>query len=132
MTQIKTPPPPGGGGINQNTNGLIRQYFPKNTDLTKMMNEQIQFIMERLNSRPRTSRGGQSPNELFMGHRDNLLAAKKIALINLLLETKSQKDYSSLNVGLTEQFKIIERLRESCAVQRLREVFDIHRSSYRS
>ena len=61
--------------INENTNGLIRQYFPKGTDLSKVTDEQVQFVMDRLNSRPRATRGGRSPNELFMGRRDNLLAA---------------------------------------------------------
>lgn len=62
-------------GINENINGLIRQYFPKETDFTKVTDEQVEFVMDRLNSRPRASRGGKSPNELFMGQRDDLLAA---------------------------------------------------------
>ena len=64
-----------GRAINENTNGLIRQYFPKGTDLSKVTDEQVQFVMDRLNSRPRATRGGRSPNELFMGRRDDLLAA---------------------------------------------------------
>jgi IS30 family transposase len=40
-------------GINENTNGLIRQYFPKSTDFNKVTNSQIEFVMERLNTRPR-------------------------------------------------------------------------------
>lgn len=62
-------------GTNENTNGLIRQYFPKKTDFNKVTDDQIQFVMDRLNSRPRESRGGCSPNELFMGRREDLLAA---------------------------------------------------------
>ncbi|MCW8128717.1 IS30 family transposase [Microbulbifer halophilus] len=62
-------------GINENTNGLIRQYFPKGTDFNMVTDEQVRFVMDRLNSRPRSSRGGRSPNELFMGQRDDLLAA---------------------------------------------------------
>ncbi|WP_346836609.1 IS30 family transposase [Microbulbifer sp. SAOS-129_SWC] len=62
-------------GINENTNGLIRQYFPKGTDFSTVSDEQVQFVMDRLNSRPRATRGGRSPNELFMGRRDDLLAA---------------------------------------------------------
>ena len=61
--------------INENTNGLIRQYFPKGTDFTKVTDEQVQFVMDRLNNRPRETRGGCSPNELFMGRRYDLLAA---------------------------------------------------------
>lgn len=62
-------------GINENTNGLIRQYFPKGTDFSKVTDEDIQHVMDRLNNRPRKSRGGKSPNELFMGQRVDLLAA---------------------------------------------------------
>jgi len=62
-------------GINENTNGLIRQYFPKGTDFTLVTDQQIQRVMDRLNNRPRKTRGCRSPNELFMGQRVNLLAA---------------------------------------------------------
>jgi IS30 family transposase len=62
-------------GINENTNGLIRQYFPKGTDFTQVTDEQISHAMNRLNNRPRKTRGGRSPNELFMGQRVDLLAA---------------------------------------------------------
>lgn len=62
-------------GINENTNGLIRQYFPKDTDFNQVSDEDIVHVMERLNNRPRKTRGGRSPNELFMGQRVDLLAA---------------------------------------------------------
>lgn len=45
-------------GINENTSGLTRQYFPKGTGLSKVTDEQVQFVMDRLNSRPRATRGG--------------------------------------------------------------------------
>jgi IS30 family transposase len=62
-------------GINENTNGLIRQYFPKGTDFNQVTDEQVQWVMNRLNNRPRKTRGCKSPNELFMGQRVELLAA---------------------------------------------------------
>lgn len=62
-------------GINENTNGLIRQYFPKGTDFNQVTDKQVKFVMERLNNRPRKTRGGRSPSELFMGQRVDLLAA---------------------------------------------------------
>ncbi len=61
--------------INENTNGLIRQYFPKGTDFNEVTDEEINFVAERLNNRPRATRGGRSPNELFMGRRVDLLVA---------------------------------------------------------
>lgn len=62
-------------GINENTNGLIRQYFPKGTDLRDVTIEQAQKVMDRLNNRPRKTRGGKIPNELFMGLQVDLLVA---------------------------------------------------------
>ena len=62
-------------GINENTNGLIRQYFPKGTDLRNVTTEQAQWVMDRLNNRPRKTRGGKTPNELFMGLQEDLLTA---------------------------------------------------------
>lgn len=62
-------------GINENTNGLIRQYFPKGTDFSVVSDKEIQFVMDRLNNRPRATRRNKSPNELFKGQRVDLLAA---------------------------------------------------------
>ncbi len=62
-------------GINENTNGLIRQYFPKDTDFNQVSDKDIAHVMERLNNRPRKTRGCRSPNELFLGQRVDLLAA---------------------------------------------------------
>lgn len=62
-------------GINENTNGLIRQYFPKGTDFNHVDDDEIQFVMDRLNSRPRATRDFKSPNEMFLKQRVDLLAA---------------------------------------------------------
>ncbi len=62
-------------GTNENANGLIRQYFPKGIDFNKVTGEQIEQVMDRLNNRPRKSRGYKSPNELFWGRQIDLLAA---------------------------------------------------------
>ncbi len=62
-------------GINENTSSLIRQYFPKGTDFNAVSDEEIQHVVDRLNNRPRKTRGCRSPNELFMGLRADLLAA---------------------------------------------------------
>ncbi|MBU3071771.1 IS30 family transposase [Aestuariicella sp. G3-2] len=62
-------------GTNENTNGLIRQYFPKGTDFNDVTDDEVQAVMDRLNNRPRKTRGCRSPNELFMGQRVDLLAA---------------------------------------------------------
>ena len=64
-------------GINENTNGLIRQYFPKHTNFNEVTDEEVQFLMDRLNSRPRATRNFKSPNEMFLGQREDLLAASR-------------------------------------------------------
>ena len=62
-------------GLNENTNGLIRQYFPKEMDLNQVTDKDIAFVMDRLNNRPRESLGFKSPNELFHNQWKDLLAA---------------------------------------------------------
>lgn len=54
-------------GLNENTNGLIRQYFPKNRDFTTITQEEINQAMERLNNRPRKCLGMKTPNQVFLG-----------------------------------------------------------------
>ncbi|WP_196158800.1 IS30 family transposase [Reinekea sp. G2M2-21] len=63
-------------GISENTNGLIRQYFPKGTDFNEVSDEDIKKVMDKLNDRLRKTRACRSPNELFMGLRKDLLAAQ--------------------------------------------------------
>ena len=62
-------------GANENTNGLIRQYFPKGMDLTTVTEKDIQFVMERLNNRPRKTLGWKTPNEVLWKQSVDLLTA---------------------------------------------------------
>jgi len=48
-------------GSNENTNGLLRQYFPKNTDLTDYSQSDLNKVALRLNQRPRETLGFQTP-----------------------------------------------------------------------
>ena len=52
-------------GLNENTNGLIRQYFPKGMDLRDVSSDEIDFVMTRLNNRPRKSLAFKTPNDIF-------------------------------------------------------------------
>jgi IS30 family transposase len=54
-------------GLNENTNGLIRQYFPKNRDFTTITQKEINQVMIKLNNRPRKCLGIKTPNQVFLG-----------------------------------------------------------------
>ena len=56
-------------GTNENTNGLIRQYFPKNRDFTTITQQEINMAMERLNNRPRKRLGYQTPSQILQVRR---------------------------------------------------------------
>jgi IS30 family transposase len=58
-------------GLNENTNGLIRQYFPKKMDFRKIDNNSIDLVMERLNNRPRKTLGFYTPNDAFFKYNNN-------------------------------------------------------------
>lgn len=52
-------------GLNENTNGLIRQYLPKGCSFSKIDEEKLFLITQKLNSRPRKSLGYATPDEIF-------------------------------------------------------------------
>jgi IS30 family transposase len=56
-------------GTNENTNGLIRQYLPKNHSLKYVSFQEETMIMDRLNLRPRKCLDFRSPFEVFFGHQ---------------------------------------------------------------
>jgi IS30 family transposase len=51
--------------LNENTNGLIRQYLKKGSELTKVTNQDLAIIENKLNNRPRKTLGYKSSNEVF-------------------------------------------------------------------
>lgn len=66
-------------GTNENTNGLLRQYFPKNkTDFTKVTTRQVTAALNKLNNRPRKCLGFKTPLEVT---RKELSKMKNVAFV---------------------------------------------------
>lgn len=65
-------------GLNENQNGLIRQYIPKSTSFVNLMDHDIAMIADRLNNRPRKTLGFETPKEAL----NKYLCKKSFALIN--------------------------------------------------
>lgn len=54
-------------GTNENTNGLLRQFFPKGTDFTKITDFELQAAVKLINNRPRKRLNYHTPKEVFSG-----------------------------------------------------------------
>ena len=56
-------------GLNENTNGLVRQYFPKKYEFARITDKDLQQVEDLLNNRPRKTLGYRTPNEVFFKQR---------------------------------------------------------------
>jgi IS30 family transposase len=61
-------------GLNENSNGLLRQYFPKGMEVTGITEERVQEAVERINRRPRKVLGFRTPHDVFFGVELRVLA----------------------------------------------------------
>jgi len=52
-------------GTNENTNGLLKQYFPKGVNFKSVSEKEVAFIVHKLNNRPRKCLNYQTPHEVF-------------------------------------------------------------------
>ena len=57
-------------GLNENTNGLIRQYFTKGSSFENITEEQVEKVMNKLNHRPRKTLGYKTPHAVFFGNAE--------------------------------------------------------------
>ena len=55
-------------GTNENTNGLLREYYPKGMDLSQVNEEELELVQSRLNNRPRKCINFKTPNEELFGN----------------------------------------------------------------
>lgn len=61
-------------GLNENTNGLLRQYWPKSTDFKKVSEAEVDDVIAALNDRPRKTLGYQTPARLMHQHMQSRAA----------------------------------------------------------
>lgn len=62
-------------GTNENTNGLIRQYFPKSRSLRNLNQKEVQSTVDRLNNRPRKKLDFRTPHEILFRVSEKLVVA---------------------------------------------------------
>ena len=67
-------------GTNENTNGLLRQYFPKDTDLSRWSAEEIEAVAAALNDRPRKTLGWKTPAETL---NEQLLSLQQVGVASI-------------------------------------------------
>ncbi len=75
--------------MNENTNGLIRDFVPKGTDFSTIANAEVAKVERLLNARPRKSLGFRSPHEVFGSLAHSLKASRSRRLTSSSLETCS-------------------------------------------
>jgi IS30 family transposase len=62
-------------GTNENTNGLLRQYFPKGSDLSIISDERLREVAGELNDRPRECLADRTPHQVMARWRSHLMAS---------------------------------------------------------
>lgn len=65
-------------GLNENTNGLLRQYFPKGMSLKSLDEEKLEEVVHRLNNRPRKTLGWNTPYEVM--YKDLTTLTRRVAV----------------------------------------------------
>ena len=63
-------------GSNENLNGMIRRYFPKGTDFTKVTPDRLQQVMNNINNLPRKIHKGKTAHEVYYGVNKKVFKAK--------------------------------------------------------
>lgn len=71
---------------NENTNGLIQQYFPKKTGFNQVTDEALKQVVRKLNIRPREQLEIRTPEEVFLGEYSGELNRR---MLYLMFESKA-------------------------------------------
>ena len=69
---LRRPHSPWQRPTNENTNGLLRQYFPKGTDLSRWSADDLEAVTLAINNQPRKGLGSRTPAEVFEGQLQSL------------------------------------------------------------
>jgi IS30 family transposase len=68
-------------GTNENNHGLMRQYYPKGRDFSKVSQRELNQVVDELNNRPRKRLGYRTPAEVFWGEHSGAPKTRRAALI---------------------------------------------------
>jgi IS30 family transposase len=68
-------------GLNENTNGLIRQFFPKKTDFSTITDAEVERVQNLLNHRPRKTLGYLTPHEVLVERKPVVVQRQSVALV---------------------------------------------------
>jgi IS30 family transposase len=68
-------------GLNENTNGLIRQFFPKKTDFSSITDTEVERVQNLLNHRPRKTLGYRTPHEVLVERKPIVVQKQSVALV---------------------------------------------------
>ena len=63
-------------GSNENANGIIRRFFPKGTDFSKVTNSELEQVIYLINHLPRKIHSGRTAHEVYYGKNKKLISAK--------------------------------------------------------
>lgn len=81
-------------GMVENTNGLLRQYLPKKTDLDSLKEKEIRWLEDQINSRPRQTLGYRSAKEVHGNRKFKIVKGERYYRSKMLIrETEALRDY---------------------------------------
>jgi IS30 family transposase len=90
-------------GTNENTNGLIRRFFPKGTDFNTITALQLKHAQDKLNNRPRKVLGYKTPNQMMQQEIKLKMVCGELNSEITFGSLKSQKSYSEFNANIQQK-----------------------------